>query len=276
MSTLGTTAVNSPDDPFRDDAQVTDTEALSLAAELFGEGGRMPDEWFGDTPGVAAAEDVESTPPEATTALSAPASGGSLADLMQELALLAARRESPLVSTDRGGFDFGGRATPARSAGIKHLVFQVGAESFAVPMSSVLEVMAVPEFVTPPFLAEWIAGVIHWRGEILSLVDFVAYGGSSGESTFDAESAFVRAEHRSTARVVVVRDADDTIRTGLIVPRVVGLRAFASDRIRPVAPSGLFPMSRATGLVDSEGGAVVVLDIDGLLGDAEFQSVSRR
>ncbi len=34
-------------------------------------------------------------------------------------------------------------------------------------------------------------------------------------------------------------------------------------------------MNRAAGLVDSDGGAVIVLDIDGLLGDAEFQRVSR-
>jgi purine-binding chemotaxis protein CheW len=170
-----------------------------------------------------------------------------------------------------------GAATPrsgrTRSSADKHLVVRIGSSSFAIPMRSVLEVMTVPEFVTPPFLVDWVVGVIHWRGEILSLVDLVAYGRSRGDATFAGDLAWQASESRGTARVVVVRDAEDAIRSGWIVDRVVGLRTFPSERVRPVPPTTSFPTSHANGLVDGESGAVLVLDVDRVLRDDGFQRV---
>ncbi len=232
MSTPVTTAVNPPDDPFRDDAQVTDTEALSLAAELFGESGRLPAEWFGDASDVADTEAPKSLSPETTTALPVLASGGSLADLMKELALLAARRESPWSRPTEGDSTLqAARRPPAlpasniscfrwgRSRSPSHVI-RAGSDGGAgIRDASVSRGMgrggdSLARRNPEP----------RRLGRVRSVV---------GESTFAPEFAFVRAEPRSAARVVVVRDAEDGIRTGLIVPRVVGLRAFDVTRIRP-------------------------------------------
>lgn len=270
MSILDTTAINPSDDALRgtalpEEGQVTDTEALSLAAALFGDDGATP-----ETPRAVSSPVQDDPLLRGFTAPEASA-GGSLESLMRELALLARRREQPLAAVEQG--PAAPRSGRTRSSADKHLVVRIASSAFAIPMRAVLEVMTVPEFITPPFLVDWVVGVIHWRGEILSLTDLVAYGRAQGAAAFGGDSEWMANDSRGVARVVVVRDTDDAIRSGWIVDRVVGLRSLPAQQIRPVPPTLSFPTSHSGGLVEADGATVLVLDVDRVLRDEGFQRV---
>src|SRR4051812_20439300 len=59
-------------------------------------------------------------------------------------------------------------------SGERQLVFSLGAESFAIPLLSVKEVIAVPEVTPIPFAPAHFKGIMNLRGQVISIIDLRA------------------------------------------------------------------------------------------------------
>jgi purine-binding chemotaxis protein CheW len=125
------------------------------------------------------------------------------------------------------------RAVEAREAGLApaadYLVFSLGGEEFAVPMSAVRYTSAVPRCVPVPFAGPHHLGVTNVRGAIVSVIDLRLKKG-------------LEAPRTSETALVVLEQGEDCM--GFVVDsvnRVLTVRAL--DELKPVAPlepSGLF------------------------------------
>jgi purine-binding chemotaxis protein CheW len=56
-------------------------------------------------------------------------------------------------------------------ANSRFLVFTLGTESFAIPLLTVREVIAVPEFTKVPNSPDYFLGIANLRGQIISAID---------------------------------------------------------------------------------------------------------
>ncbi len=55
--------------------------------------------------------------------------------------------------------------------GSRYLSFSLGQEEFAIPLLSVKEVIAVPEFTPIPFTPGHVLGIMNLRGQVISVID---------------------------------------------------------------------------------------------------------
>lgn len=53
----------------------------------------------------------------------------------------------------------------------RYICFSLGSEEFAIPLLSVKEVIAVPEFTPVPFTPSFFVGIMNLRGQIISVID---------------------------------------------------------------------------------------------------------
>jgi len=111
-----------------------------------------------------------------------------------------------------------------RAAGIvpdtDYLVFSVGEEEFAAPMSQVFVTMAVPRCTSLPFLPAYHKGIANVRGRVVSVVDLRVRMGA--EPHMGSE----------TALVVVDQDGDWL---GIVVDSVNRVLSVKSiEELRPV------------------------------------------
>ena len=103
---------------------------------------------------------------------------------------------------------------------VQFVVFRLGDEEFALPISAVDEVAPVPEQITRvPKTPSFLEGVINLRGEVLPVVD--------QRRRFDMP----KFEGDDTRRLIVVRTARH--RAGLIVDSVSEVLRSPADAIRP-------------------------------------------
>lgn len=56
-------------------------------------------------------------------------------------------------------------------AGERYLSFSLGKEEYAIPLLSVKEVIALPEFTPIPFTPTHFLGIMNLRGQVISVVD---------------------------------------------------------------------------------------------------------
>jgi purine-binding chemotaxis protein CheW len=110
-------------------------------------------------------------------------------------------------------------ALPARAL-LRFVVFQLGLESFALPINAVDEVARLPEQITRvPKTPKFLEGVINLRGQVLPVVD--------QRRRFDMP----RYDGASMQRLIVVRT--ERHRAGLIVDSVSEVLRAAADTIEP-------------------------------------------
>jgi purine-binding chemotaxis protein CheW len=65
----------------------------------------------------------------------------------------------------------------------RYLVFKLGNESYAIPLLSVREVLAMPEVVPTPHSPQHFLGIINLRGLVLSVVDLRSKFGIPAKKT---------------------------------------------------------------------------------------------
>jgi purine-binding chemotaxis protein CheW len=142
-----------------------------------------------------------------------------------------------------------------------HIVgFRIGRETFGLPISSVREIIRVPEITVVPNAPEDIAGVTNLRGKIIPVIDLRKKFGVS-----DLEP------HRQN-RIVVVELEGRLV--GLIVTSASAvLRIPASEMEAPgnVFPNGEYDYVRGVGKLN--GRLVILLDLDKLVSRGEFRTV---
>jgi len=142
-----------------------------------------------------------------------------------------------------------------------HIVgFKVGRETYGVPITSLHEIVRVPEITAVPDAPEYLEGVINLRGKIVSVMDL--------RKRFGEKSAALKKQNR----ILVVEHSGRL--AGLIVDSASEVLKIPSDAVE--APPAVFQEGGRnwwTGLGKVGGRLVVLLDMSKLLAPGSLQQV---
>ncbi|MGH9538754.1 MAG: chemotaxis protein CheW [Terriglobales bacterium] len=134
-----------------------------------------------------------------------------------------------------------------------HIVgFQVGRETYGVPITSLHEIVRVPEITAVPDAPEYMEGVINLRGKIVSVLDLRKRFGEP-KKTLNRRNRILVVEHRGRLSGLIVDSASEVIK----IP--------AAD-VEP-SPTALQDggLNCVTGLGKYKGRLIVLLDMAKLL-----------
>jgi purine-binding chemotaxis protein CheW len=141
-----------------------------------------------------------------------------------------------------------------------HIVgFQVGRETYGVPITSLHEIVRVPEITAVPDAPDYLEGVINLRGKIVSVMDL--------RKRFGEKQALVKKNNR----ILVVEHAGRL--AGLIVDSASEVLKIPADSVE--APPAVFQeggLNCVTGLGKVAGRLIVLLDMNKLLAPASLES----
>jgi purine-binding chemotaxis protein CheW len=134
-----------------------------------------------------------------------------------------------------------------------HIVgFQVGRETYGVPIASLHEIVRVTEITAVPDAPEYIEGVINLRGKIVSVIDLrKRFGEKQAAST-------------KKNRILVVESSGRL--TGLIVDSASDVLKIPADDVEP--PPAVFQeggLNCVTGLGKYKNRLIILLDMSKLL-----------
>jgi purine-binding chemotaxis protein CheW len=139
-----------------------------------------------------------------------------------------------------------------------HIVgFQIGRETYGVPISSLHEIVRVPEITAVPDAPDYLEGVINLRGKIVSVMDLRKRFGIR------------QAESKRGNRILVVEHSGKL--AGLIVDSASEVVKIPSEDVEP--PPGAFQeggLNCVTGLGKFRGRLIVLLDMNKLLAPASL------
>jgi len=141
-----------------------------------------------------------------------------------------------------------------------HIVgFQVGRETYGVPITSLHEIVRVPEITSVPDAPDYLEGVINLRGKIVSVIDLRKRLGEA-PGVLDRRRRILVVEHKGRLSGLIVDSASEVIKIPL-------------EHIEP-APLELEEGSLhcVTGLGKSNGRLIVLLDLGRLLDYPEKQN----
>jgi purine-binding chemotaxis protein CheW len=143
-----------------------------------------------------------------------------------------------------------------------HIVgFQVGRETYGVPITSLHEIVRVPEITAVPDAPDYLEGVINLRGKIVSVMDL--------RKRFGEKQALLKKQNR----ILVVEHGGRL--AGLIVDSASEVLKIPSDAVEP--PPTVFQeggLNCVTGLGKLGGRLVVLLDMSKLLAPGSLQMKS--
>jgi purine-binding chemotaxis protein CheW len=140
-----------------------------------------------------------------------------------------------------------------------HIVgFKVGRETYGVPITSLHEIVRVPDITAVPDAPDYLEGVINLRGKIVSVMDL--------RKRFGEKETKLRRQNR----ILVVEHAGRL--AGLIVDSASEVLKIPADAVE--APPAVFQeggLNCVTGLGKVGGRLVVLLDMSKLLAPASLQ-----
>jgi purine-binding chemotaxis protein CheW len=143
-----------------------------------------------------------------------------------------------------------------------HIVgFQVGRETYGVPITSLHEIVRVPEITAVPDAPDYLEGVINLRGKIVSVMDL--------RKRFGEKQASLKKHNR----ILVVEHGGRL--AGLIVDAASEVLKIPADAVEP--PPAVFMeggLNCVTGLGKVGGRLVVLLEMSKLLAPGNLQSKS--
>ena len=130
-----------------------------------------------------------------------------------------------------------------------HIVgFRVGRETYGVPITSLHEIVRVPEITAVPDAPDYLEGVINLRGKIVSVVDLRKRFGQPSAG-LDRRSRILVVQHRG--RLEVLKIPESEIEAAPAMMREGGLDC-------------------VTGLGKYKGRLIILLDISKVLGAREM------
>ena len=139
-----------------------------------------------------------------------------------------------------------------------HIVgFQVGRETYGVPITSLHEIVRVPEITAVPDAPDYLEGVINLRGKIVSVMDL--------RKRFGVKKVEVKRGNR----ILVVEHAGRL--AGLIVDSASEVVKIPNEDVE--APPAAFQeggLNCVTGLGKVKGRLIVLLDMNKLLAPASL------
>jgi purine-binding chemotaxis protein CheW len=136
--------------------------------------------------------------------------------------------------------------------------FQVGRETYGVPITSLHEIVRVPEITAVPDAPDYMEGVINLRGKIVSVVDLrKRFGKPAG--TLHRHSRILVVEHRGRLAGMIVDAASEVLK----IPE---------SEIEP-APAMMLEggLDCVTGLGKYKGRLIILLDVGKVL---EFREIA--
>jgi len=143
-----------------------------------------------------------------------------------------------------------------------HIVgFQVGRETYGVPITSLHEIVRVPEITAVPDAPDYLEGVINLRGKIVSVMDLRKRFGEK-QATLKKQNRILVVEHSGRLAGLIVDSASEVLK----IP---------ADAVE--APPAVFQeggLNCVTGLGKVGGRLVVLLDMSKLLAPASLVAKS--
>ncbi|MGA7295724.1 MAG: chemotaxis protein CheW [Terriglobales bacterium] len=139
-----------------------------------------------------------------------------------------------------------------------HIVgFRVGRETYGVPITSLHEIVRVPEITAVPDAPDYLEGVINLRGKIVSVVDLRKRLGQPSVE-LDRRSRILVVEHRGRLAGMIVDSASEVLK----IPE---------SEIEP-APAMMQEggLDCVTGLGKYQGRLIILLDISKVLAAREM------
>lgn len=134
-----------------------------------------------------------------------------------------------------------------------HIVgFQVGRETYGVPITSLHEIVRVPEITAVPDAPDYVEGVINLRGKIVSVIDLRKRFGEK-EAKSNRRNRILVVEHNGRLSGLIVDSASEVLK----IP---------TTEIEP--PPAVFQeggLNCVTGLGKFHGRLIVLLDMNKLL-----------
>lgn len=148
------------------------------------------------------------------------------------------------------------------STGAAYLIFRLGDEEYSLPVSVVNSVIRYEESTPVPRSPNSVMGVINLRGRVIPVVDL--------RFRFSGE----RFNPSVMSRIVVAEGGRGPV--GIACDFASEVALLTESDIRPV-PEGVLGVEAArafVGVVEREGGLVIVLDLDEAVGRSEMAGVS--
>jgi purine-binding chemotaxis protein CheW len=140
-----------------------------------------------------------------------------------------------------------------------HIVgFQVGRETYGVPITSLHEIVRVPEITAVPDAPDYLEGVINLRGKIVSVMDLRKRFGEK-QVTLKKQNRILVVEHSGRLAGLIVDSASEVLK-------------ISADDVE--APPAVFQdggLNCVTGLGKVKGRLVVLLDMNKLLAPGSLQ-----
>ncbi len=145
-----------------------------------------------------------------------------------------------------------------------HIVgFQIGRETYGVPITSLHEIVRVPEITAVPDAPDYLEGVINLRGKIVSVMDL--------RKRFGEKQATLKKRNR----ILVVEHSGRL--AGLIVDSATEVLKIPSKDVEP-SPAAFQEggLNCVTGLGKVQGRLIVLLDMTKLLAPASLLQESAK
>jgi purine-binding chemotaxis protein CheW len=139
------------------------------------------------------------------------------------------------------------------------LVFSLGEEEYALPVTSVQEIIHYTHPRAVASEAHWIQGVISLRGKIIPVADLGARLGLVTE----------RSEQSGAGKIVVVESG--TVTAGVVVDDVDEVLTIEEEQLDAVPAAG---SEAIDGIVKIDDRLIILLDLDSLFGGIDLAAAA--
>ena len=136
-----------------------------------------------------------------------------------------------------------------------------GGAQWLIRLADAGEVITVPQVASVPLTQPWFLGIANIRGNLYTVIDFGAFLGREASVAGGA----------GQSRLILFGPRTGELRSGIVVPRVLGLRNLAE--LAPAAPPTDGPEWFGQRWMDAEGGAWQEIDLARLAQDPGFLRV---
>lgn len=143
-----------------------------------------------------------------------------------------------------------------------YLSFYVGKELFGANVDIILEVLKDEQITEIPRSEDFILGIINFRGEIVTVIDF--------EKKLNMPS-----ENESGRNIIIVVELhydERTVRVGLLANKVRKVFSMDEKDLKPVPEFGqYYNPDFLTGVAKTADGLVMLLDVEKVLNEKDVQ-----
>ncbi len=144
------------------------------------------------------------------------------------------------------------------------LSFYLGKELFGADVKFILEVLKDEPITEIPRSEDFIKGIINFRGEIVTVVDFFKKLNMHGES----------AAEKNIVIVIELTQDNKNVKVGLLADRVRKVFEMPIDEIKPVPEFGeYYNPEFLTGVAKTTDGLVMLLNLEKILNEKEVNLI---